>query len=823
MCRGGHPRCRCRRPPSWRSSSRITPRAFSDIELDISPLMSRARACVESVVHLTHSGSLAIGDDRVVGPTGPRVSLHGVTVAEFDGDRISSFRQYWDEVELLGPAGAVSSGVPRNLAFMDSGPLRVGGLVSHGVVDVVIDHPPTNLVDGAFVVGLIGAARRARRPRRRRGSSCSPERRSRLLPHARRRRAVIAAPTPPGADATGARRPHRTSPPRCSSGCTGARSVTRSALLDGAARGGGAEFLTAARPRYGSARAVLGQPEVAMGDPPRRGRDGPAARHLLGRSRALDVILTPGATSAPTRRCAIGWLDGVVPGPELVARAASGVRPPGTRRCRPPRSPRSKHVVDASLESFAARSSTRPTRSTLIATGRAHHAYAAVPHSRGPTPRGGDDGVVVMDRAMTDRLRSAAAYPRGGVLTPCDPVGQRAVQPDQRVDPPATSDGEPQRSGPGQEHDAAGLRLTVRHREQPHRRRGPPPAGRGARGTVAQRCAAGQRQAPDGHLPRLVDRRHPHLGRVTRRRGPAPPRRRGPRRSPGPNPARRAPAPLSSPPVRTRAAHPHRPSRPAAARTRPSSSVRTSTTSSSTAWWPSSSWMSIDTTSPSRSEITVATFASAPGRSGSSTRSRYRLIAARRPDPWGAPFSAGVSGSFPDRSVAANGAPGKVRSLGCTVLAAVLIPDPSDALACRSGSRHWTRSPGRRRSRRCTSLVGLGRVDARHRFDRGAAQQATTEHDRAPARTRPSRAGEATEHVGQPVYAEQHVTWRRRPRRTPRRLQARPGCCATGPVRAPARTRRSMPRHRWCGRSGTTARACGPVDSRWAARGRRTP
>src|SRR3989442_625470 len=36
--------------------------------------------------------------------------------------------------------------------------------------------------------------------------------------------------------------------------------------------------------------------------------------------------------------------------------------------------------------------------------------------------------------------------------------------------------------------------------------------------------------------------------------------------------------------------------------------------------------MSIDTTSPSRSEMTVATLASAPGRSGSSTRSRYLLI-----------------------------------------------------------------------------------------------------------------------------------------------------------------------------------------------------
>ena len=36
-------------------------------------------------------------------------------------------------------------------------------------------------------------------------------------------------------------------------------------LLDGAARGGGCEFLSALDLRMGSPRAVIGQPEVAMG------------------------------------------------------------------------------------------------------------------------------------------------------------------------------------------------------------------------------------------------------------------------------------------------------------------------------------------------------------------------------------------------------------------------------------------------------------------------------------------------------------------------------------------------------------------------------
>ena len=76
--------------------------AFSEIELEVSPLdVSGARACVEWVVTLTHSGPLAIDDETIIEPTGTRVSLHGVTVAEFAGDKIASFRQYWDEVELL--------------------------------------------------------------------------------------------------------------------------------------------------------------------------------------------------------------------------------------------------------------------------------------------------------------------------------------------------------------------------------------------------------------------------------------------------------------------------------------------------------------------------------------------------------------------------------------------------------------------------------------------------------------------------------------------------------------------------------------------------
>jgi hypothetical protein len=76
--------------------------AFSEIELEVSPFdVAGDRACVEWVVGLTHSGRLELADDVVLDPTGLRVRLHGVTVAEFEGDRIASFRQYWNEGELL--------------------------------------------------------------------------------------------------------------------------------------------------------------------------------------------------------------------------------------------------------------------------------------------------------------------------------------------------------------------------------------------------------------------------------------------------------------------------------------------------------------------------------------------------------------------------------------------------------------------------------------------------------------------------------------------------------------------------------------------------
>jgi hypothetical protein len=76
--------------------------AFSDVELAFAPLdVSGDRACVEWTMTATHSGPIAVDDEIWLQATGLRLTLRGVTIAEFAGDRIRSFRQYWDEGELL--------------------------------------------------------------------------------------------------------------------------------------------------------------------------------------------------------------------------------------------------------------------------------------------------------------------------------------------------------------------------------------------------------------------------------------------------------------------------------------------------------------------------------------------------------------------------------------------------------------------------------------------------------------------------------------------------------------------------------------------------
>lgn len=80
--------------------------AFADIELDVAALdVGGEYACAEWTVTMTHSGKLALAGGESIEPTGLRVTLNGVTVAEFRGDRICSLRQYWDELAVLEQLG----------------------------------------------------------------------------------------------------------------------------------------------------------------------------------------------------------------------------------------------------------------------------------------------------------------------------------------------------------------------------------------------------------------------------------------------------------------------------------------------------------------------------------------------------------------------------------------------------------------------------------------------------------------------------------------------------------------------------------------------
>ena len=85
-----------------------TDAAFTDVDIRVVPLdVGGDFACVEWVVDATHSGPLAMEGRDDAPPTGARLRVHGITVAEFDGDRICSIREYWNELPLLLELGGL--------------------------------------------------------------------------------------------------------------------------------------------------------------------------------------------------------------------------------------------------------------------------------------------------------------------------------------------------------------------------------------------------------------------------------------------------------------------------------------------------------------------------------------------------------------------------------------------------------------------------------------------------------------------------------------------------------------------------------------------
>ena len=59
------------------------------------------KAIAEWRVEADHTGPLVLDEDAVLEATGRHVQMAGVTVADFRGDRIRSFRTYFDDISLV--------------------------------------------------------------------------------------------------------------------------------------------------------------------------------------------------------------------------------------------------------------------------------------------------------------------------------------------------------------------------------------------------------------------------------------------------------------------------------------------------------------------------------------------------------------------------------------------------------------------------------------------------------------------------------------------------------------------------------------------------
>jgi len=203
---------------------------------------------------------------------------------------------------------------------VDHGPLRATS--DGGIVKVVIDHPPTNLLDGSLLEGLRSLLDHlAREPSVRVVifRSADPDF---FVMHGDVELLVgLQPPLVPAVEAN---------PAAATLQRLAVAPFVSIGLLDGAARGGGCEMLCAMDVRFGTERAVIGQPEVAMGILPGAGGTARWPR-LVGRSRALDILLT-GRDVQAAELLALGWLLAMGPPErieeELAAFAARMARMP---------------------------------------------------------------------------------------------------------------------------------------------------------------------------------------------------------------------------------------------------------------------------------------------------------------------------------------------------------------------------------------------------------------------------------------------------------------------------------------------------------------
>jgi len=83
--------------------------AFSDVDIHTTPSTSAATSPASNGRRHDPHGPLTLDPDTTIEPTGTRVSVHGITVAEFDGEHICSFPSVLGRARVLERLGLVGS------------------------------------------------------------------------------------------------------------------------------------------------------------------------------------------------------------------------------------------------------------------------------------------------------------------------------------------------------------------------------------------------------------------------------------------------------------------------------------------------------------------------------------------------------------------------------------------------------------------------------------------------------------------------------------------------------------------------------------------
>lgn len=76
--------------------------ALSDVKLDVDALdIVGNKGYMEYRLSAVFSGPLTIDDETVLEPTNGKIEIGAALVAEFEGDKISAFRNYFDDLSLM--------------------------------------------------------------------------------------------------------------------------------------------------------------------------------------------------------------------------------------------------------------------------------------------------------------------------------------------------------------------------------------------------------------------------------------------------------------------------------------------------------------------------------------------------------------------------------------------------------------------------------------------------------------------------------------------------------------------------------------------------